>query len=187
VRDGGRRDRGAQALGGERRPGQVALGHQPRPLLAAHAFEDVGLAEVGSRELGDGPQGIVAGAVAVPVVHLLEVVDVEQGQAQGAVVASGAPNLLVEPVMEGTVVEEAGERIGPRQPCEVLAGVRARHGEADQVGDVLELDEALLASRPSLGVGDGDRAPEGPLHAHRSGQGDRPGVLRPLRLRLGQA
>ena len=56
----------------------------------------------------------VALLVAVGVVHLLEVVDVEHGQARRAVEAAAAVHLVLEEVLEVAHVEEAGELVRDR-------------------------------------------------------------------------
>ena len=62
----------------------------------------------------DAAQQLVAGLVAVAVVELLEVVEVEHEQRELAAVAVDLGDLVVQVVDEGAVVVEAGEAVGER-------------------------------------------------------------------------
>ena len=66
----------------------AGLGQEEHELLAAVAADDVGRPQVGPDRLGDAAQDDVAGGVAVRVVDLLEVVDVDERDRQGPVVAA---------------------------------------------------------------------------------------------------
>ena len=90
--------------------------------------------------------------MAVGVVHLLEVVDVEHGQAHGAVEAAAAVHLVLEEVLEVAHVEEAGELVRDRLALNrlVQGGVLDRHrGLRRQVAEqvLLGLGELAAAAR----------------------------------------
>ena len=53
--------------------------------------------------------------MAEEVVHTLEIVDVDQAEAEAALVAIGVDQLALEPVLEVPVVAEPGERVGQRE------------------------------------------------------------------------
>ena len=59
--------------------------------LAAAAAHDIDLAQARAEQIGQRSQDIVAGPVAVDVVHLFEVVEVDHGQAD---LRAGAPASL---------------------------------------------------------------------------------------------
>ena len=70
------------ALRGRMRGLAVGARQQHRELVAAEPPDQVGLARLGGQRVGDVPEEVVAGAVAVGVVDQLEPVDVEQQQGQ---------------------------------------------------------------------------------------------------------
>ena len=96
-RDPGRRAEPSDGLGFERaellsdplgergRRSEVARRKDHRELLAADSAHDVGLADRGTEHVGDLVEQLVADAVAVDVVHLLEVVEVEHHDGHGLV------------------------------------------------------------------------------------------------------
>ena len=85
------------------------VGQQRRELVAAVAADDVdvGAQRVG-QDAGDGHQGRVAGLVAVGVVELLEVVDIEHEQRERGVVAAEAGHLFAQAVAQVAVVGRGG-------------------------------------------------------------------------------
>ena len=64
------------------------------------------------QQLSDGLEHFVAGLVAVRVVDLLEVIEVDEEDGQGALEFEGADELVVEKVVEAGAVGQAGEGIG---------------------------------------------------------------------------
>ena len=62
-----------------------------------------------------GAKAIVAGLMPILVIVFLEVVDIDQEQAQFKVVAFGARPFLRQRFVELTSIGEAGEAVGPRQ------------------------------------------------------------------------
>ena len=144
-----RGDRGAGALDGDQRLLLVGLGHEQRELVAAQAGEDVlGAGDVAQRG-GDGGQHDVAALVAERVVDRLEVVDVEQRERERPLVAQRAGELLAQALVEGAVVGQARERIGGRLLDEDRVGLGVGHGQADELGEVVE--HALGVGRQRVG------------------------------------
>ena len=82
-------DRLADALAGRERGLRVGERHQREELLAAAAHDDVGGAQDIAEQLRRPHQHLVAGAVAVAVVDRLEVVEVDDGDAEQAADADG--------------------------------------------------------------------------------------------------
>ena len=65
----------------------------------------------------------VPGGVAADVVGLLEVVDVDEQQRERAIPLAGDGDLLVELVLEGAVVPEAGEAVAERVEPRAVVGL----------------------------------------------------------------
>ena len=86
-------DERAQLLGQDRALLDVGLGEDQHEFLAAVAADDVARPQVAGEDLGDAAQDDVAALVAVGVVDHLEVVDVDEGDPQRAVVARRALDL----------------------------------------------------------------------------------------------
>jgi hypothetical protein len=84
-------------------------------LVAAHAADDVALADVGDQALGDRLQRRVAGGVAVAVVDRLEAVEVEIDEAGRRAVALGEGLHAGQLAHEGAAVEQRGQRVAVGQ------------------------------------------------------------------------
>ena len=84
------------------------LRKQERELVAAEAEGLAVLAQVGR----DLREHAVAGRVSEEVVDALEVVDVDQAEAEAGACALGLDQLALEAVVEVAVVAKAGQRIG---------------------------------------------------------------------------
>jgi hypothetical protein len=124
----------------------LGVGHDQRELVAAVAGGDVVGADPAAQRGADPPQHLVARQVAVQVVDLLEVVEVDQhqrGRLGGA--AGGALDLAPELLVQRGVVEAAGQGVGLRGAGEVgvRAGVAA--GDAGQLREGLQHGEVLRA------------------------------------------
>ena len=114
------RERPANALGERLRAGMIAAGHQHRELLAAEPSGHVdspGLARQQPRDVDEDP---VADHVAVLVVDLLEVVDVERGKRDLSSIAPGVGQLACRVLIEPAAIEQVGERVGPCLAPQVL-------------------------------------------------------------------
>ena len=107
-----RLDGGADALGGLESVLAVVAGEQGDELLATDAGADIAGAEVFGEALRDAGEGGVAAGVAVAVVDLLEVIEVEQEEGEREVVAAGDGDLAGGGERESAAVEQAGEDVG---------------------------------------------------------------------------
>ena len=107
-------DRAPRAVGAHQRLVAVALDEDHAVLVGAHAGEHVLLAHRAAQQGADLHQHLVGHVEAGAVVEVAEAVDVDEGDGQGAVVALGARDLLGQPLAEGAVVGQAGERVRRR-------------------------------------------------------------------------
>ena len=80
--------------------GMVEIVEQDDELVSAHAGDAVGFADVGAEASGGDAQDAVAGAVAVGVVDLLELVEVEHEQGDALVEALAAIECGLQVVVE---------------------------------------------------------------------------------------
>ena len=88
--------------------------------------------------------------MAVDVVHLLEVVEVEHHERDRLVRRGRAQELLAQPVVERAVVVEAGQRVGLGLVLESRADVRVVDGERGGVAEALREEELLVRERGVL-------------------------------------
>jgi hypothetical protein len=145
-------DRGHAALrddGGFRATG---VRQKDRELLAAITRNDIGRAcRAARQQLRHTPQAGVALLMPMMVVVALEVVDIDQQQAQRGAMAHYAHPLLAEPGVEASAVGDAGQGIGLRQRFHLRVGL-------GQPG--VELGQLLLAPHQlgDLGAHPGDAA-----------------------------
>ena len=93
----------------------MRCGNEHEELLAAPAHDHVGLAQGLAQSLRDRHEDAVAGRVAVAVVDLLEVIEVEQDQRLDQLPAGAAPLFLAtsvaDEILEIAPVVERGQRI----------------------------------------------------------------------------
>ena len=107
--------RDAQTLGDEHRLAEAGLGHYHDKLLAAQATDQVDAAHLAHRALGEFAQDLVAGRVAMTVIDLLEMIDVEEHH-RGLVAALGpASEQLVQMREDVAAIVEPGQFVGQRQ------------------------------------------------------------------------
>ena len=144
----------------------VGLGQDEHEFLAAIPADEVARAQVLDDRLGDAAQDDVAGGVAVRVVDGLEVVDVDEGDAQRPLVARCALDLGEQGGEEGLAIDDAGQAVD-RRPV-----VGVGEGGGDAVDGVPEAGlEATAAIRDGDGVVAGDDPLGGLTRAARSGSG----------------
>ena len=103
--------------------------------------------------------------MAVGVVDLLELVDVEEGHRQRRLAPLGTRDLLLEAVVEVAVVVDPGEGVGVRGLLEALVHVRDVDGRRDLRADGLHEREVALPERA-------DRTVREDEHADRASAGD---------------
>ena len=116
-----------------------------RELLTSDTADDVAGAHGCTQYVGHLEQELVADAVSVDVVDLLEVVEVEHDQADRVVLRRRAHELLPNAIVERAVVVEAGQRIGRRLVLERRANVGVVEGECGGVAEARGEEELLLA------------------------------------------
>ena len=158
-------------------------------LVAAHAAADVAWPQLGAQGSAELAQRLVAGRVTPAVVDLLEVVDVHGDDRYGVALTLRAPKLLVEALLEGTVVEQAAQRVLQRKGLEVAMeavqltrhAVEVTRERADLV-DSLPAELGLgLAAADALGrlaklvQRRDDRVPEQPVEDQDERQGSQGG------------
>ena len=115
----------------------VARAHDHAELFSAETTDDVLRADGGAQRVGELLQHLVADAVAVNVVDPLEVVDVEHEYRHRPVRTARLLQRSEQPLVEGAVVEEAGERIGLRLMLEPRADLRVVEGERRRIRETL--------------------------------------------------
>ncbi len=144
----GGEDQLAELLGDGRGGDDVRLGEDDHELLAPVAAQRVGRPDVGPQRRGHALEDDVAGLVAVRVVHVLEEVDVDEGDREGPVVAAGALDLG----------EEGGEDRRPvRDSRQLVRGRRVvrlgqRRGQAAQGGGQAASEPAAEGGDRGLGL-----------------------------------
>ncbi len=111
----------------------VSAREQERELVAAQAEGLTPLAQAG-RHLG---QDLVPGRMTVAIVDLLEVVDVEQAERERKALVLRLVQVVLEPLVEVTVVSQARERVGERQAHRFQRAVHRAlvEGDGDQRAD----------------------------------------------------
>ena len=135
-RDGGgppehRTDAADEPVGRGVRHVAVGLGHQHPELVASQPAHDVRLAQGAAHRVGHEPQHGVACGVAVRIVDVFEVVQVEVDQGQGPAVAPVAAQLLRQLVRERPRIQHVRERVLDRE----LLELRVRVPQLRQAGD----------------------------------------------------
>ena len=96
------------------RTGSVGVGHQDGELVAADAEGAIGVARHLADQAAHLAQQVVAGGMAVRLVDHLEIVEVDQQQRHGHLVARIPLELTVELLLEGAVVAQPGQRVTQR-------------------------------------------------------------------------
>jgi hypothetical protein len=130
---------GADALGHHAGAFEVGVDQQHHEFLAAEAAQRVRHAQLGLDARRDFAQHVVAGLVAMAVVDLLEMVDVDVHARDLVSLAARAPDLLHQAPVHVAPVVDAGERIGQ---ADVLQHFVADHVfQADRDDRAHMLDE----------------------------------------------
>ena len=129
------------------RRGLARLGdvlQQHAELVAADARDEVVAAHAGAQARGDHLQQAVADLVAEAVVDLLEVVQVEEQERRGLVVAPGVRHRLARALGEHRAVGQAGERVVVREELEAARVVlQLDRGEAQVFLRALERGDVV--------------------------------------------
>ena len=111
----------------------VVLRKEERELVPAEAE---GLAVLAKRRRQAG-EDAVAGGVPEEVVDPLEIVHVDEAEAEAAALALGLDQLTLEPIVEVAVVAEPRQRVGQREPhrAERAVGRALVEGDREQRAD----------------------------------------------------
>ena len=112
------------------------LGEDHAELVAAEPADDVGVAQARAQQGRDRAEQLVAGGVAVAVVDVGEVVDVERQQRGGVAVALRVADDPLELLAEAPAVVQARERVVVGEPAQLAL-------EALAIGDVDDLQDEV--------------------------------------------
>ena len=146
-------ERGTQALGGKHGRLQVGVGADDEEFLASDPADAVAPPCRFAQHVGDFAQHMITGGVAVGVVDVLEMVDVDHHHGERLVGAQRATPGLVELVHGRAAVGQAGEQVGEGGVGQPAVGHGQLGGNLAQLGTValpgvLQLDEALCCTEP---------------------------------------
>ena len=100
----------------------LAAGLHDDELVAAEPGGEFGVREKSGDARRRRLQELVAGRVAVHVIDLLEAVEVDDHQRQLAVARLHGGDVVLQPVLEGGAVRQAGQRVEMRQEEDALLG-----------------------------------------------------------------
>src|SRR5450631_1160739 len=144
--DAGFRDQAAYALGNRQAGGEVGSRQHGDEFFAAISGRQIGFPKPLPQHVRHQPKHLVADAVPKIVVEGLEVIDVDQQDAERLALFHRRDLGLAKKLVEGTAVWQIGERVGPGALFRFVQGV------ADRVQLPGRLDKARLEFR---GAGDG--------------------------------
>jgi len=131
-------------------------------LIAAIPGSDIGGANGLPDRLPEHRQRFIPRLMTVPVVELLEIIDINERQRELPAVTLGPLELPVEQVIEATAVEQSGEAVGNCQLLDAGMGPRVLDGDRCKGGedlDLLEVRLGELAGREIVNVEDPDGLP----------------------------
>ncbi len=103
-------------------------------LIAAETGEGVGGGEVFAEIVGDAAQDLISSLMAEGVVDALEAVEIEQEESEAAFAAAAAVEGVVEVILEGAAVGQAGEIVVQGEPL-VIGDLLLQHDENHAQGD----------------------------------------------------
>ena len=120
-------------------------------LLPAVAADHVDPAQAGGQRVGQRAQDVVADQMPEAVVDVLEVVEVDHGQADLAACAPAALDLVGEAVLEAAVIVEAGEAVALHHRAQRAAALGLEpHQRGEPQGLDRLGDEVVAAETPRL-------------------------------------
>ncbi len=148
----------------------VGVGRDDRELVAADPGRDVTCPLALHECARDRLKHAVAGLVAVSVIDELEAVEVEHRERERPAVAYRAAALFVQALLEGAVIEKAGEPVGGGLAVKRLQRVGLRQRDRDQRGEALKQPLGVRREAPGLLARDTDAAPQlaVQVHGHRN-------------------
>ena len=127
-----------------------------RELVAAQPERLAALTQPGR----DVAEHKVADRMPEPVVHALQVVEVDEAERERRAHLLGRDELTLEPLVEAAVVSEAGERVGQREPHRADRLVRRALVEGDREQRAEERDRERGLTLPEDDQGQGCRGHE---------------------------
>ena len=135
---------GVEQPAGQRIEIGVDVGQDHGELVAAEPPGDVDRPAGRADRTGDAPQRLVAGHVAPRVVQGLEVIEIDDDDGDVARAARRPVELLLEPLVERAVVQDAGQRILVDLASEILVELGVPDGQGGLRRDrAAEVDVAL--------------------------------------------
>ena len=143
---------GVEQPGGQRIEIGVDVGQDHGELVAAEPPGDVDRPAGRADRAGDAPQRLVAGDVAARVVQGLEVVEVDDDDGDMARAARRPVELLLEPLVERAVVQDAGQRILVDLASEILVELGVPYGQGGLRRDRAAEVDVALGPAPRGGV-----------------------------------
>ena len=152
---------------------EVRLGQDPRELLAADARDHLVAAHARAEPVPDLHEDRVAHRVPVGVVEPLEVVEVEDREADRTSVAPRPRHLDRQTLLERAVVRKAGQGVGQRLVGESLTGLVGGDGDGHDLGDPAELALGVVGEASSVAGGGHHDAPDAVVDVDRGGNGRR--------------
>ena len=161
------------------------FGQDDRELVSADAADDIGAAEVAVQRPRDRDERPIAGGMTVGVVHRLEVVDVDDDQAQRAPGPDRAVDLDRELFVERSMVETTREAVGIGERGEVPSEQRlvalqlgavdgGRDRQHAHPADDGRDHEQVLTRERDVGVGRADHDQLRECRGRARGDRDRP-------------
>lgn len=109
----------AQSFGDGKRLLSIGIDEQHREFLAAQTRHEIVRPQGAPADVGDPAQDQIAGGMAVAIVDLFEMIEIEQQQGHPLVVATGALQQSAAAVEELPAVGELGELVDGGEPAEV--------------------------------------------------------------------
>ena len=149
----------------------VRVDRDQRELVAAVARLEVVRARRALQRVTDPAQHLVADEMSVLVVDLLEAVEVDQHERERRARRALRPfDLAREAIVEGTVVEAAGQRIRARGAGQARLHVGVLERDGGELGERLERVELRAAGADAAPVGDREHAAQLPAPVDGHGQ-----------------
>ena len=159
---------GIEQAAGESVEIRVDVGQDDRELVAAEPPGDVDRPARRADRGRDPPQRLIARDMAARVVQRLEVVEVDDDDRDVRLAADGPRELLLEPLVEGAVVQDSGQRVLVDLASQILVELGVSDSQGGLRSDrAAEVDVAL---RPAAGrgvVGHLDQADRAAVHDQR--------------------
>ena len=89
-------------------------------LIAPQPADDIGVPQFAGQQPGHLAQVFVAGMMAVGVVDIFELVQIDKQQSAAGAVAPGIGNLLIQPLLKPAAIDQGGQGVVVGQPADTL-------------------------------------------------------------------